>query len=96
MHAAAPNRATTSAHGTRVLTSPNPMLYPPRGSYTIGDHVYLLPEDEGSPLYIARIVRAFEDANAPDSDRLCIEVRAGVCVGSTASARRWGLGRQDL
>jgi len=42
--------------------------------YVIGDHVYLLPEDEGSPLYIARILRAFEDPSAPDSDRLCIEV----------------------
>eukprot|EP00877_Chromochloris_zofingiensis_P007578 jgi/Chrzof1/3073/Cz12g10210.t1 len=43
-------------------------------SYACGDYVYLLPEDEGSPLYIAKILKAFEDASAPDTERLCIEV----------------------
>ncbi|KAI8470082.1 MAG: hypothetical protein J3K34DRAFT_521647 [Monoraphidium minutum] len=47
--------------------------------YSTGDHVFLLPEDEGAPLYIARILRAFEDPRAPEPDRLCIEASA-ACV----------------
>jgi hypothetical protein len=42
--------------------------------YTLGDCVYLLPEEEGSPPYIARLVRAYEDTNAKEAERLVIEV----------------------
>lgn len=42
--------------------------------YSLGDCVYLLPEEEGSPPYIARLVRAYEDANAKEAERLVIEV----------------------
>ncbi|GBG00163.1 hypothetical protein Rsub_12982 [Raphidocelis subcapitata] len=47
-------------------------------SYSVGDHVCLLPEEEGSPLYVARILRAYEDPNAPEADRLCIESDANL------------------
>jgi hypothetical protein len=46
-------------------------------TYTAGDHVYLTPEDPGTPLYLARIISAFEDTQQQGGDRLCIEVRAG-------------------
>lgn len=42
--------------------------------YTLGDYVYLLPEEEGSPPYIARLVRAYEDTTAKEAERLVIEV----------------------
>ena len=44
--------------------------------YTLGDCVYLLPEEEGSAPYIARLVRAYEDTTAKEAERLVIEVRA--------------------
>jgi hypothetical protein len=40
--------------------------------------VYLIPEDTGTPLYLARITSAYEDTCAVGSDRLCIEVRLGL------------------
>ncbi|GBF98497.1 GATA type zinc finger transcription factor family [Raphidocelis subcapitata] len=43
--------------------------------YTVGDHVYLIPEDPSAPLYLARIISAFEDASQEGGDRLCIEVQ---------------------
>lgn len=46
-------------------------------TYVIGDHVYLTPEDPGAPLYLARIIHAFEDAQQQGGDRLCIEVSRG-------------------
>lgn len=42
--------------------------------YALGDCVYLLPEEEGSPPYIARLVKCYEDTNANDAERLVIEV----------------------
>jgi hypothetical protein len=42
--------------------------------YEVGDNVYLLPEDDKSPLYVARILRAYEDGQSSDADRHCIEV----------------------
>ncbi len=42
--------------------------------YSVGDYVYLLPEEEGSALYIAKIRRAFENTLAVDEQKLCIEV----------------------
>lgn len=47
-------------------------------TYTIGDHVYLTPEDPGAPLYLARIITAFEDAQQQGGDRLCVEVSSWV------------------
>jgi hypothetical protein len=38
--------------------------------------VYLTPEDPGAPLYLARIINAFEDTLQQGGDRLCIEVGA--------------------
>ena len=53
--------------------------------YQVGDHVYLLPEDEGAPLYIAKILKAFEDTTAEEGERLCIEVRqAAVAAGQSS------------
>jgi len=43
-------------------------------TYTTGDHVYLTPEHPGTPLYLARIISAFEDTQQQGGDRLCIEV----------------------
>jgi hypothetical protein len=43
--------------------------------YALGDFVYLLPEDEGAPLYIARLKQAYEDTNAAEGERLSIQVR---------------------
>jgi hypothetical protein len=42
--------------------------------YQKGDYVYLLPEEQDAPMYIARLLDAFEDAGASDQDKLCIEV----------------------
>jgi hypothetical protein len=47
-------------------------------AYAVGDFVYLIPEDPGAPLYLARIINAFEDTAAEGSDRLCIEVGRGA------------------
>jgi hypothetical protein len=52
--------------------------------YQVGDHVYLLPEDEGAPLYIAKILKAFEDTTAEEGERLCIEVRTATSPGGAA------------
>ncbi|KIY95613.1 hypothetical protein MNEG_12348 [Monoraphidium neglectum] len=41
--------------------------------YDVGDHVYLIPEDVAAPLYLARIINAFEDSKAEGSERLCIQ-----------------------
>lgn len=43
--------------------------------YRLGDSVALLPEEPGTPPFLAKILRAFEDdtVDAP-SERLCIEV----------------------
>jgi hypothetical protein len=43
--------------------------------YTMGDCVYLLPEEEGSQPYIGRLMRAYEDTTAKEAERLVIEVR---------------------
>lgn len=55
--------------------------------YTLGDCVYLLPEEEGSPPYIARLVRAYEDTNAKEAERLVIEVC--VCQAVTCTQHGW-------
>jgi hypothetical protein len=39
-----------------------------------GDCVYLLPEDDARPRYLARILSAYEEHAAGDADRFCIEV----------------------
>ncbi|KIY94336.1 hypothetical protein MNEG_13627 [Monoraphidium neglectum] len=44
-------------------------------TYAVGDHVYLTPEDQGAPLYLARITAAFEDTQQQGGDRLCVEVQ---------------------
>jgi hypothetical protein len=44
-------------------------------AYSVQDCVYLLPEEEGSAPYIARIVKAYEDQGAHEAERLVIEVR---------------------
>lgn len=51
--------------------------------YALGDFVYLLPEDEGAPLYIARLKAAYEDTNAAEGERLSIQVS-----GATGAGRR--------
>lgn len=43
--------------------------------YLLGDCVYLLPEEEGAPPYIARLLKAWEDTVAPEPEKLVIEVR---------------------
>ncbi|WIA14550.1 hypothetical protein OEZ85_003067 [Tetradesmus obliquus] len=43
--------------------------------YALGDCVYLLPEEEGAPSYIAKLMRAWEDTAAADAEKLIIEVR---------------------
>jgi hypothetical protein len=43
--------------------------------YALGDCVYLLPEEEGAPPYIAKLMRAWEDTAAVDAEKLIIEVR---------------------
>lgn len=43
-------------------------------AYALGDCVYLLPEEEGSAPYIARLLRAYEDSRAPEAEKLVIEV----------------------
>lgn len=43
--------------------------------YAAGDHVCLAPEEDGAPPYVARVLRAYEDLEAPEADRLCVEVR---------------------
>jgi hypothetical protein len=50
--------------------------------YAVGEFVYLIPEEVGAPLYLARIVSAFEDTAAEGSERLCIQV--GGLVGGGA------------
>jgi len=47
--------------------------------YSIGEHVYLTPEDAGSPPYLGRITNAFEDSTKEGGDRFCIQV--GVQTG---------------
>lgn len=60
--------------------------------YTLGDCVYLLPEEEGSPPYIARLVRAYEDTNAKEAERLVIEVRlVSVCVWCHVCRVMWSV-----
>jgi hypothetical protein len=44
--------------------------------YALGDCVYLLPEEEGAPPYIAKLMRAWEDTAAADAEKLIIEVRS--------------------
>jgi hypothetical protein len=62
----------------------------------VGDHVYLIAEDAAAPLYLTRIVGAFEDLRAEGSERLCIEARAraraGGGRGAATSARVGGWG----
>eukprot|EP00879_Flechtneria_rotunda_P001503 GHRR01001660.1.p1 GENE.GHRR01001660.1~~GHRR01001660.1.p1 ORF type:complete len:1310 (+),score=607.85 GHRR01001660.1:230-4159(+) len=43
--------------------------------YALGDFVYLLPEDVGSPPYIAKLLRAYEDTKASEAEKLVIEVQ---------------------
>jgi hypothetical protein len=61
--------------------------------YALGDCVYLLPEEEGAPPYIAKLMRAWEDTAAADAEKLIIEVRlAGnqvACRNRSACRRRW-------
>jgi hypothetical protein len=64
--------------------------------YEVGDHVYLIPEDAAAPLYLARIVDAFEDwSNESEGiERLRIEARDAACAagcggGSTGLGRAW-------
>jgi hypothetical protein len=40
----------------------------------VGDCVYLLPEDDSKPKYIARILSAYEEHRAAETERFCIEV----------------------
>lgn len=40
----------------------------------LGDCVYLLPEDDSKPKYIARIQSAYEEHGAAETERFCIEV----------------------
>jgi hypothetical protein len=68
--------------------------------YALGDCVYLLPEEEGAPPYIAKLMRAWEDTAAVDAEKLIIEVRraaqlagiacrtAEVCVQGSSACRR--------
>jgi hypothetical protein len=63
--------------------------------YEVGDHAYLIPEDAAEPLFLARIVDAFEDLRAEGSERLCIEARsralwAAAARGGGARDRRRG------
>ncbi|KAF5834450.1 hypothetical protein DUNSADRAFT_8878 [Dunaliella salina] len=44
-------------------------------TYNVGDCVYLYPEDEHSPHFVGRIVSAFVDETAPESDPHRIEVK---------------------
>ncbi|GBF97254.1 hypothetical protein Rsub_09945 [Raphidocelis subcapitata] len=44
-------------------------------NYTIGEFVFLTPENPEAPLYLARVISAFEDARQTGGDRLCIEVQ---------------------
>ena len=68
--------------------------------YDVGDHVYLIPEDPGAPMYLARIVNAFEDARAEGSERLCIQVRAPARARArpraAAAARRGAAARVGM
>jgi hypothetical protein len=57
--------------------------------YTLGDCVYLLPEEEGSPPYIARLVRAYEDTNAKEAERLVIEVCTPGWPAHSMCLARW-------
>lgn len=59
--------------------------------YTMGDCVYLLPEEEGSQPYIGRLMRAYEDTTAKEAERLVIEVR--VHAGSEKGDREGNRGR---
>jgi hypothetical protein len=54
--------------------------------YEVGDNVYLLPEDDKSPLYVARILRAYEDSHSSDVDRHCIEVCTCILLLQTCGA----------
>jgi hypothetical protein len=54
--------------------------------YALGECVYLLPEEEGAPPYIARLVRAYEDTTAKEVERLVIEVRVGTYSLAVAAA----------
>jgi hypothetical protein len=54
-------------------------------TYAVGDHVYLTPEDQGAPLYLARITAAFEDTQQQGGDRLCVEVRRHALARTAAA-----------
>ena len=43
--------------------------------YSVGEFVYLTPENAEAPLYLARVISAFEDTRQAGGDRLCIEVQ---------------------
>lgn len=65
--------------------------------YALGDCVYLLPEEEGAPPYIAKLLRAWEDTRANDAEKLIIEVSTGQQGGQSSgnsSSRVWLLAGQ--
>jgi hypothetical protein len=52
--------------------------------------VFLTPEDPGAPLYLARLISAYEDTRAEGGDRLCIEVSGRAVPGAARGASSAG------
>ena len=87
-NAGGPTLQAQVPHARKASPSNTPVW--PGGPHSIqlqvGDFVYLIPEDPSSPLYLARVINAYEDTMAEGSDRLCIEVGA-VCVHAAGGLR---------